>query len=225
MQSVNVNTATIAQFEALPGIGPSMAQRIVAYREKNGPFKKLEDLMNIQGIGEKSVPQAAARTHDRRSGRCQGHEGLSHIAARRPARGASLPEVLLTLALIGVVAAVHGRRCPSGATHAQAVRRRAVWLPICVGSPRMLGASGAVSRSSSTCRCPSRWRVLADGNGNGVTSVDVASGVDAPQTDWRLVFREGRARLAVARDLPSTDGNGTLAEGSSTRSSSASWLD
>ncbi len=31
-----------------------MAQRIVSYREKNGPFKKLEDLMNIQGIGEKS---------------------------------------------------------------------------------------------------------------------------------------------------------------------------
>jgi competence protein ComEA len=53
-QSVNVNTASAAQFEALPGIGPSMAQRIVAYREKNGPFKKLEDLMNVQGIGEKS---------------------------------------------------------------------------------------------------------------------------------------------------------------------------
>ncbi len=51
---VNVNTATTAQLEALPGIGPSMAQRIVSYREKNGPFKKLEDLMNIQGIGEKS---------------------------------------------------------------------------------------------------------------------------------------------------------------------------
>ena len=53
-QVVNVNTATTAQLEALPGIGPSMAQRIVSYREKNGPFKKLEDLMNIQGIGEKS---------------------------------------------------------------------------------------------------------------------------------------------------------------------------
>lgn len=53
-QVVNVNTATAAQLEALPGIGPSMAQRIVAHREKNGPFKKLEDLMIIQGIGEKS---------------------------------------------------------------------------------------------------------------------------------------------------------------------------
>ena len=53
-QTVNVNTATAAQFEALPGIGPSMARKIVGFREKNGPFKKLEDLMNVQGIGEKS---------------------------------------------------------------------------------------------------------------------------------------------------------------------------
>lgn len=53
-QVVNINTATSAQLEALPGIGPSMAQRIVSHRDKNGPFKKLEDLMNIQGIGEKS---------------------------------------------------------------------------------------------------------------------------------------------------------------------------
>jgi competence protein ComEA len=52
--TVNVNTATVDQFEALPGIGPSTAKRIVSFREKNGPFKKLEDLMNVQGIGEKS---------------------------------------------------------------------------------------------------------------------------------------------------------------------------
>lgn len=52
--TVNVNTATAEQFEALPGIGPSTARKIVGFREKNGPFKKLEDLMNVQGIGEKS---------------------------------------------------------------------------------------------------------------------------------------------------------------------------
>ena len=51
---VNINTATAAEFEALPGIGPKMAQRIVEYREKNGGFKKIEDLMNVKGIGEKS---------------------------------------------------------------------------------------------------------------------------------------------------------------------------
>jgi competence protein ComEA len=51
---VNLNTATADQLEALPGIGPATASRIVEYRQKNGPFKKLEDLMNIKGIGEKS---------------------------------------------------------------------------------------------------------------------------------------------------------------------------
>ena len=52
--AVNLNTATASQLEAVPGIGPKMAQRIVEYRQKNGAFKKIEDLMNVKGIGEKS---------------------------------------------------------------------------------------------------------------------------------------------------------------------------
>ena len=51
---VNLNTATVAQLEALPGIGKSTAERILEYRQKNGSFKKIEDLMNVRGIGEKS---------------------------------------------------------------------------------------------------------------------------------------------------------------------------
>ena len=51
---VNLNTATAAQLEALPGIGKAMADRIVEYRQKNGSFKKAEDLMNVRGIGEKN---------------------------------------------------------------------------------------------------------------------------------------------------------------------------
>jgi competence protein ComEA len=51
---VNLNTASAADFEALPGIGAKMAARIVDYRQKNGPFKKIEDLMNVPGIGEKN---------------------------------------------------------------------------------------------------------------------------------------------------------------------------
>ncbi|HUF24275.1 MAG TPA: helix-hairpin-helix domain-containing protein [Vicinamibacterales bacterium] len=52
--SVNLNTATAADLEKLPGIGPATAARIIEYRQKNGPFKKVEELMNVRGIGEKS---------------------------------------------------------------------------------------------------------------------------------------------------------------------------
>jgi competence protein ComEA len=51
---LNLNAATEAQLEALPGIGAATAARIVEYRKKNGAFKKIEDLMNVKGIGEKS---------------------------------------------------------------------------------------------------------------------------------------------------------------------------
>lgn len=51
---VNLNSASVAQLEALPGIGRATAERIVEYRQKNGAFKKPEDLMNVRGIGEKS---------------------------------------------------------------------------------------------------------------------------------------------------------------------------
>lgn len=51
---VNINAASAEQLESLPGIGASTAARIVEYRQKNGPFRKIEDLMNVRGIGEKS---------------------------------------------------------------------------------------------------------------------------------------------------------------------------
>jgi competence protein ComEA len=51
---VNVNTATAAELERLPGVVPSLAARIVEHREKNGAFKQAEDLMLVRGIGEKS---------------------------------------------------------------------------------------------------------------------------------------------------------------------------
>ncbi len=52
--ALNLNAATETQLEALPGIGAATAARIVEYRKKNGAFKKVEELMNVKGIGEKS---------------------------------------------------------------------------------------------------------------------------------------------------------------------------
>ena len=51
---VNLNTATAEQLATIPGVGPKMAERIIEYRQKNGGFKKIEDLMNVSGVGEKS---------------------------------------------------------------------------------------------------------------------------------------------------------------------------
>jgi comEA protein len=51
---LDLNSATIPQLETLPGIGQRTAELIVEYRQKNGGFKKIEELMNVRGIGEKS---------------------------------------------------------------------------------------------------------------------------------------------------------------------------
>jgi len=51
---VNLNTASAADLQTLPGIGAKTAARILDYRQKNGPFKKIEELMNIRGVGEKN---------------------------------------------------------------------------------------------------------------------------------------------------------------------------
>ena len=52
--AINLNSATASQFADLPGIGVKTAELIVQYRVKNGPFKKIEEIMNVRGIGEKS---------------------------------------------------------------------------------------------------------------------------------------------------------------------------
>ena len=51
---LNVNTATAQQFASLPGVGEKLATRIVDYRQKSGGFKSVNELMNVQGIGEKN---------------------------------------------------------------------------------------------------------------------------------------------------------------------------
>lgn len=48
---ININTATQQELETLPGIGPAIAARIIAYRQEHGPFQRIEQIMDVQGIG------------------------------------------------------------------------------------------------------------------------------------------------------------------------------
>ena len=52
---VDINAAAASDLEAVPGIGKSLAARIVAFRDKNGAFASVDDLLKVQGIGEKSL--------------------------------------------------------------------------------------------------------------------------------------------------------------------------
>ena len=60
-EKVNLNTATVEQLKSLPGIGPAMAKLIIEHRTKAGKFTRIEEIMNIKGIGEKKFQKIKDR--------------------------------------------------------------------------------------------------------------------------------------------------------------------
>ena len=56
---ININQATTEELESVPGLGPKLSQRIVEYRNIHGPFRKLEDLVDVRGIGPKNLEKLA----------------------------------------------------------------------------------------------------------------------------------------------------------------------
>ncbi len=60
-EKVNINTATQEQLETLPGVGPAIAKKIIEHRSKVGKFSKIEEIINVKGIGEKKFQQMKDR--------------------------------------------------------------------------------------------------------------------------------------------------------------------
>jgi competence protein ComEA len=60
-EKVNLNTATSEQLQTLPGIGPSLAKTIIDHRAKNGKFNKIEEILNVKGVGEKKFQKIKDR--------------------------------------------------------------------------------------------------------------------------------------------------------------------
>lgn len=54
MERIDLNSATSAELETLPGVGPRTAERILEYRREHGGFERIEDLMDVRGIGERT---------------------------------------------------------------------------------------------------------------------------------------------------------------------------
>ncbi len=54
---LNINTATIEELQLLPGVGQATAQNILDYRETNGPFTSVEDVIKVKGIGDRKLEQ------------------------------------------------------------------------------------------------------------------------------------------------------------------------
>ena len=58
---VNINTATAEQLQTLPGIGPALAKTIIEHRTKSGKFNKIEEILNVKGMGEKKFEKIKDR--------------------------------------------------------------------------------------------------------------------------------------------------------------------
>jgi competence protein ComEA len=54
---ININTASVSELDVLPGIGPKLAERIILYRQQHGPFKRVDDVILVSGIGPKRLEQ------------------------------------------------------------------------------------------------------------------------------------------------------------------------
>lgn len=70
-EAVNINTATVEQLQSVKGIGPKLAHAIVKYRDSHGPFKSVDSLLDVKGIGEVKLERIRAHITAKKSARAE----------------------------------------------------------------------------------------------------------------------------------------------------------
>ena len=190
---LNLNTANASQLETLPGIGKSTAERILEYREKSGGFKKVEDLMNVRGIGEKSFlklkPLVTVSSAEERKRRTVDECATGGPRGTRGVRGQPSASALGFTVLDSCLRS-HRCACCGGRDSADDLNHRTLARlrpPRGICAARMaLARAQAVSRSTTIAlrfeAGPSgiTISVIQDGNGNGVRTRDIDLQIDRP---------------------------------------------
>ncbi|MCP5158066.1 MAG: helix-hairpin-helix domain-containing protein [Gammaproteobacteria bacterium] len=93
-QTVDINTASTKELEVLKGIGPARAAAIVKYREENGPFGSVDDLVKVPGIKDKTLDKLLADNKDRlTAGEAGADAGAEAVEAEAEATKSSMPSV------------------------------------------------------------------------------------------------------------------------------------
>jgi competence protein ComEA len=73
---LDLNTASAGELDALPGIGPVLAARIIAHRQRHGPFRRREELLAVRGIGPRLLARLGPRVRVREGGESVGSDSL-----------------------------------------------------------------------------------------------------------------------------------------------------
>ena len=217
---INLNTADRPVLESLPGIGPRTAQLIIEYRTETGGFKKVEELMNVKGIGEKTFLRLRELVHaeTEEGGRWRVYwRAESTWPLRLPARaqrrcstqmgiadGVSFVELMLCL---GAVTLLVGMAGPAVLAMRDDVAARAAVRY--VASEAMLARFQATRRGAAVgirferISTGYQFTSYVDGNGDGIRAADIARGVDRMlQPAQSLRDRFPSVGFALAANVP-----------------------